>query len=64
MTPEQSETAAANLILSDAQAHANSFGDPRDLEAQTIAIILAAFDLATENMTVKNKRVLLSGIYE
>jgi hypothetical protein len=61
MTPQQHESVAAELIFADAQAHANIFGDPRDLEAQTIAIILAAFDLATKGMSVERRNALLKG---
>ena len=61
MTPNDHEQAAAKLILANAHAHANSFGDPRDIEAQTIAIILAAFDLATQGMSVERRSALLKG---
>ena len=60
MTPNDHEQAAAKLLFADAQAHARTIA-PRDIEAQTIAIILAAFDLATQSMSVKNKHALLKG---
>jgi hypothetical protein len=61
MTPQQHESTAADHCLQLAQAHANSFGDPRDLESQTIAIILATFDLATKGMSVERRNALLRG---
>jgi hypothetical protein len=61
MTPQQHESVAADHCLQLARVHAQNFCYPHDYEAQTIAIILAAFDLATQGMSVERRNALLRG---
>ncbi len=43
---EQSEETAASLVLIEAQRHANSYAQPDDREAATIALLMRALELA------------------
>jgi flagellar basal body P-ring protein FlgI len=42
----QSENTAASLVLIEAQRHANSYAQPGDRQAATIALLMRALELA------------------
>jgi hypothetical protein len=50
---DQSEKRAAELVLLDAQRHANSYALPEDREAATIALLIRALELAGRGFLIK-----------
>ena len=50
MNPEELEQVAAQRVMNAAQTYAHSIANPCDVKAATVAILVAAIELATPDL--------------